>query len=227
MNRNYANYLLNKITEDYNKIGDKYSSVREKNWKEMSFLFDKYLEEENKVLDLGCGNGRFYPLFQEKKVDYLGIDSSHRLIKIAKEKYPEVRFETESIFDLDYDDRFDRIFSIAVLHHIPSEELRKEFLKMCFKFLKKDGILVLTVWNLKEKMNKGFNVFSFLKGLTMDKGDVFIPWYGAKEVYFHCFTLEELVQLSSEVGFEIIDKGEILVGLKPYSNFYIVCKKNG
>lgn len=220
MNNNYAKFLLNKITEDYNKIGDKYSSVRKEDWKEMSFLFD-CLNEGDKVLDLGCGNGRFYPLFKEKKVDYLGIDSSSKLIDIAKSNYPEVNFETVSLFDVQ--GNFDKVFSIAVLHHMPSKEMRKKFIEKCKSLLRYNGTLVLTVWNLEEKIKKR-SFFDFLK---LDRGDVLLPWYGAEKVFFHCFTLQELVQLVLEVDLEIIDKGEILVGKKPYSNFYIVCKKHG
>ncbi len=65
----------------------------------------------------------------------------------------------------------------------------------------------------------------FFDWIRLDKGDVFLPWYGSKDTYFHCFNLEELIQLvSKDAGFEIIDKGEILVGERPYSNFYIVLK---
>ena len=223
MNKNYANYLLNKITEDYNKIGDKYSSVRKEDWKEMSFLFDRYLKGQDKVLDLGCGNGRFYPAFKEREVDYSGHDSSSKLIEIAKKNYPEAKFEVSSVFDIK--GSFNKIFSVAVLHHMPSSELRERFIEQCYLLLKEEGILVLTVWNLKEKIKT--DIFGFLKKMGLEKGDTFLPWYGAEDVFFHCFTLEELVQLVSSKGFEIIDKGEILVGKKPYSNFYIVAKKHG
>lgn len=200
---------------DYNSIADKYSRVREKDWKEFGFLFDKYLSSEDKVLDLGCGNGRFYPVL--KKADYLGIDVSSKLIEIAKSNYPEAKFEVSAIESIS-DKSFDKIYSIAVLHHIPSHELRLEFLKEIKRALKNNGYLILTVWNLKEKVKKR----GFLDWFRLDRGDVFLPWYGSKDTYFHCFNLEELVQLGKEAGFEIIDKGEILVGERPYSNFYIV-----
>jgi SAM-dependent methyltransferase len=217
MNSKYAKKILDKTVLDYNSIADNYSRVREKDWKEFGFLFEKYLSSADKVLDLGCGNGRFYPAL--RNADYLGIDVSSELIKIAKKNYPEARFEVSSIESIP-DKSFDKIYSLAVLHHIPSRKLRLKFLKEIKRSLKDEGYLILTVWNLKEKMKKR----GFLDWLRLDKGDVFLPWYGSKDTYFHCFNLEELIQLGKEAGFEIIDQGEILVGERPYSNFYIVGK---
>ena len=220
MDSKYAKKILNKIVLDYNSIADKYSRVREKDWREFNFLFDKYLSPNDKVLDLGCGNARFYQSFKNKNVDYLGIDVSSKLIEIAKNNYPEGKFEVSSIESI-LSDSFNKVYSIAVLHHIPSHEFRLNFLKEIKRVLKDNGSLVLTVWNLKEKMKPR----SFLDWFRLDKGDVFLPWYGSRDTYFHCFNLEELIQLVSEAGFDVIDKGEILVGERPYSNFYIVGRK--
>lgn len=219
MDSKYAKKILLKTVLDYNSIADKYSRVREKNWKEFDFLFDKYLSSGDKVLDLGCGNGRFYPAFKKRNADYHGIDVSSKLIEIAQKRYPEARFEISSIESIE-SNSFGKIYSIAVLHHIPSHDLRLGFLREARRVLRNGGYLILTVWNLKEKMKKR----SFLSWFKLDKGDIFLPWYGSKDTYFHCFNLEELVQLAKEAGFEIIDKGEISVGERPYSNFYFVGK---
>jgi len=203
--------ILTKTVEDYNSISSKYSSVRSQGWKELSFLFDSVSYKE-KVLDLGCGNGRFYEDFISKGANYFGVDPSVEMIKICKDSYPQgdfrVAYGNELPFEEEY---FDKIFSIAVLHHIPSISSRKEFLKEARRVLKKNGLIFLTVWDLKEKAG--------------GKKNVMIPWYGSKGTYFHCFNLKELIQLVEESGFEVIKSGEILVGKKPYSNFYIIARK--
>ena len=71
----------------------------------MEFLFDR-LKEGDKVLDLGCGNGRFYDFFKKRKVDYVGIDNSERMIEIAKEKHPEARFGVSSGFETTFPDSY-------------------------------------------------------------------------------------------------------------------------
>ena len=226
MDIDYAKQILLKTVEDYNSIADKYSRVREKDWKEMDFLFDKYLDPKDRVLDSGCGNGRFYDSFIEKEVEYFGVDPSLNLIDIAKKNHPQGNFQVASGDSLPFSGNyFDKVFSIAVLHHIPSLDFRSQFLKEAKRVLKDDGYLILTVWNLKEKVDKDFNLLSWFKRRKLDKGDVFLPWYGSNNTYFHCFNLEELVQLVKDSGFEVLDKGEILVGQRPYSNFYIVAKK--
>lgn len=208
-----SKFILNKLKEDYNNIALKYSQVREKEWKEMDFLFDKVLEKD-KVLDLGCGNGRFYPAFKKRKAEYYGIDFSSKLIEIAKEKYPSGNFSVSDVFDLKFQNEFfDKVYSIAVLHHMPEEELRIKFLKEATRVLKTKGLLVLTVWDLKDKQKN-------------NEKDVFLSWYGAKDCYFHVFTLKELEELVIFSGLKIIEKGEIIVGQRPYNNFYIICQKN-
>jgi cyclopropane fatty-acyl-phospholipid synthase-like methyltransferase len=124
-----------------------------------------------------------------------------------KKKYPDCEFIVGDINKINK--LFDKVFSIAVLHHIPSQ-FQKTFLNEVKKVLKDDGTLTLTVWNLKEKA----------KG----KKEVYLPWYGTKGTYFYSFELEELIKLVNDTGLKVIESGEILVGEKPYSNFYIVAK---
>ncbi|MDD3292536.1 MAG: class I SAM-dependent methyltransferase [Candidatus Pacebacteria bacterium] len=220
MDNDYAKYILDKTKKDYNNIALKYSQVRSKEWREMEFLFDR-VDKNDKVLDLGCANGRFYPLFEKKEADYYGIDLSSNLIKIAKDKYPQARFSVGTGLEILFEDNFfDKIYSIAVLHHIPSEKLRKDFLKEINRVLKNKGLLILTVWNLKEKESKG------IKNEKLDQNDIFLSWYGADDCYFHIFDLYELENLVKEVGLKIIEKGEIIVGQRPYINFYIICEKH-
>ena len=208
MDDKIANKILIDTVKDYNSICDKYSSVREKEWKEFDFLFDD-IKKGEKVLDLGCGNGRFYKCL--KLADYIGIDPSSKLIDICRKNYPEGKFEVAYGHKLPFDDDyFDKIYSIAVLHHIPSEKQRIEFLKEIQRVVKGDGQIILTVWNLKDKA----------KG----EKEVFLPWYGSEKTFFYCFSLKELIQLVKDSGFEIIKSGEVLVGKKPYSNFYIIAR---
>jgi len=222
MDINYAKKILKKTVSDYNSIADKYSRVREKDWKEMDFLFE-HLKPDDVVLDLGCGNGRFFSSFKDAR--YFGVDPSSQLIGIAKNNHPQGNFRVASGDSLPFaDDYFDKVYSIAVLHHIPSFDLRLQFLKEAKRVLKPGGYLILTVWDLKEKL-KGKGFFHWLKARKLDKNDVFLPWHGSKDTYFHCFNLEELVQLVKDSGFEVLDKGEIAVGSRPYFNFYIVAKK--
>lgn len=53
-------------------------------------LFDKIkLEPGDRILDLGCGFGRFYKYFS--KYEYYGIDISEAMIKEAQKQYPEAK----------------------------------------------------------------------------------------------------------------------------------------
>ena len=128
MDKEYAKYLLNKTRQDYNAIAESFSSTRRFVWQGLEPLYNYALPRE-KVLDLGCGNGRLLQIFKEIDIDYTGVDSAEKLIEIAKKLYPNAKFQVVDALHLPFPtNHFDKIYSIAVLHHIPSNQLRLEFL---------------------------------------------------------------------------------------------------
>jgi len=213
MNEQYVKFLLNKTRKNYNLIAKDYSRTRGKMWEELKFL-KEYATNKDKILDLGCGNGRLYELFEEMPVDYYGIDISEKLIEIAKSRYPNTKFQVADALNLPFPDNFfNKIFSIAVFHHIPSEKFRLQFLKEAKRVLKPEGLLILTVWNIYQRKTAWKqivkNVFLSTFALSkLDFGDVFIPWknQSGKTVinrYFHHFSKRELKALAKKAGFEV------------------------
>jgi len=189
----------NEVAEDFYQTRRKYSSETEE--------LKAYVKENEKVLDLGCGTGRLYEIFKDKGVDYTGIDFSEELIKIAREKHGD-RFIVGDILSLPFPDKnFDSVWSIAVLHHIPSKELRKRTLGEIRRVLKPNGRVIVTCWKLKSFFRK----------------DVFIPFHG-KQRYYHIFTKRELEKLFKESGFKI-EESRFLKRNNKKTNILIIAKK--
>ncbi|MFC1630003.1 class I SAM-dependent methyltransferase [Patescibacteria group bacterium] len=224
MDKKYAQYLLQKTKDDYTAIADHFSRTRSFVWDDLK-VFEKYITSGEKVLDLGCGNGRLSEIY--KGTEYVGVDNSEKLIQIAKQKYPDNEFLVADAFQLPFPDNyFDKVFSIAVLHHIPSKELRLQFLKEVKRILKPKGLLIFTVWNLWNKRSawKLFLKFTLLKLLRkskLDYKDIFYPWKDQNgkimiSRYFHLFNKEELGNLLQNSGFKIREKGTLKRGFNTY-----------
>jgi ubiquinone/menaquinone biosynthesis C-methylase UbiE len=225
MDKKNAQQILSETKKHYSLAASHFSRARSRAWPEMKFLIDKYVKEKDKVLDLGCGNGRFSEFF----LDYLGVDSSQELIDIARENNPSKNFLVADALNLPLTDQsFDLIFSVSVLHHIPSKRLRSKFLQESKRVLKPGGTMILTVWDLWSNPNKRFTIIKSslisLIGLK-DFKDIEIDWYGAGKCYLHAFSLRELEKLAQENRFSLISSGRIeLKKKKNLSNFYLVLR---
>lgn len=229
MDTEYAKYLLNKTKEDYNLISEDFSRTRNYIWEELKFL-ERYAGNNERILDLGCGNGRLYELFKEKTIDYHGIDFSDKLIEIAKKCYPQFKFHVADALNLPFSANFfDKVFSIAVLHHIPSKELRLKCLKEIRRVLGPDGVLILSVWNLGNfrKFRIIFK-YAFLKILgksKLDFNDAFIPWGNKLLRYVHCFSKNELKELVEKAGFRIKEIKILKRKKSKESNILLIAEK--
>jgi tRNA (uracil-5-)-methyltransferase TRM9 len=230
MDVDYAKYLLEKTRQDYNLIAEDFSSKRIKPWEETKFLFDNYLIPGDKILDLGCGNGRYYLFVKDRGVDYFGIDSSERLIQIAKENYPKGKFQVGNALNLPFPNNFfDKVYSIAVLHHIPSKELRFKALNDIKQVLKPGGLLILTVWKFHQLREYylilKYTLLKLIGKSKLDWGDIFEPWGKKIKRYYHCFSKKELKNLVKKTGFKIKEIGAIKNTRGNRQNIYLIAEK--
>ena len=227
MKREIAKKLLKETEAGYDLMASKFSETRKYFWRGLEFISD-YAEEGDKVLDFGCGNGRILELFSGKNINYSGVDVSEKLIDIAKEKYPDRANDFQKISDSDSlslpSDSFNVVYSIAVFHHFPSKEYRENVAKELYRITKKDGHIIITVWNLWQwKYIK--NILcnwknKIFRKSSLDWNDCYISFTdneGKKfQRFHHAFTKGGLCKLFSDAGFniekcEIINKRNILL----------------
>ncbi len=230
MKEEVAKKILEKVKADYAVIAPQFSAKRQKFWDEMRD-FAESLGPGDRVLDLGCGNGRLYDALKEKSINYTGVDNSSELLNFAKKRWGENesrRFLPGDAINLDWwkGEKYDVVFLIATLHHIPSEDLRKKVLENVGKILAKDGFLIMTNWALFRKKYLTLvakNIILKLFGRSdLDFGDAVVPWKSSEtgkvmaERYVHAFTLRELKRLVKRTGFEVLENFYIRKGKKAH-----------
>lgn len=80
-------------------------------------------QKNETILDIGCGTGDLTKQIAELSEKVIGIDNSSQMIQTAQRKYPEISFIQADAKDYQLDNKFDAIFSNAVLHWIPQAEI--------------------------------------------------------------------------------------------------------
>jgi len=231
MDKQTQKELLNVVRKNYEDIADQFSETRKKYiWPELSEL-TKEIREDNNVLDVGCGNGRLLEVLQNKKVNYLGVDNSSKLLELARAKYPAMKFVEGDILDLSKipEINFDYVFCIAVLQHIPSKRLQIDAVKQLRNKVNESGKVVLTVWNMwSQKKFRDliikFFLLKLIKKNKMDLGDVLFDWKNAQGMsisrrYYHAFRKGELKRICKKAGFKVDNIYNDLY------NYYIILTK--
>ncbi len=74
------------------------------------------------ILDLGCGTGHLTEKIAKRGAEVIGIDSSKTMIEQARTNYSHLHFEVADARNLQFIEKFDAVFSNAVLHWIKEPE---------------------------------------------------------------------------------------------------------
>ncbi len=182
-------------------------------------------------MDLGCGNARVGVWLSKQKpnIEYVGIDISSEMLKIAQKNLPQGNFIQTPSSTLPFEDEsFDAIISIALFHHLPPQEMKKTTNEV-YRVLKPDRFFILTVWNTlvprfwKEHL---LSLWGAIKGKNR-LGELKIgfkdPEKGTKiERYVRVLTLGHLKKLLLTKGFIIEESG---YKGKNRRNLWIVARK--
>jgi len=218
MSHNPAQIIRN-ITANYNTIAKDWDISRYR----PSPIKIKLLKAVKKgmiVGDIGCGNGLIIPeVLKNGAKKYFGLDISSGLIKIAKNKYAteikkgKAELQVGNALKLPYkNNKFDVIFSFAVMHHLPGQENHLKFLQEINRVLKPGGKAVIINWNLLNK--KTSDKFQIKEKLVQTKKegynerDVFVTWKATPGLdvqrFIHIFISEELKFLAKRAKFKKI-----------------------
>lgn len=95
--------------------------------------------DEQVILDLGCGTGTLTVKLTDFSNKVIGVDSSQNMIYKAKEQFGNIEFKVCDALSLPFEKEFDVIFSNAVFHWINDHDA---LLKNIYKALKSQGLLV-------------------------------------------------------------------------------------
>lgn len=105
--------------------------------REEIIIWSQDLPEQAVILDFGCGEKPYYPLFQEKAKEYIGLD-----IQDSPEKSHNMNVVIQQGDRLPFSDEyFDAILSTQVLEHVEDLYFYVSELK---RVLKKDGRIFLS-----------------------------------------------------------------------------------
>lgn len=221
---------LNDINNDfYKRVEADFDASRKYPWKGWSKILGYIkptLNKKLRVLDIGCGNGRFAKYLIENLGDeiiYTGIDNNKSLLNITKKELESYEIEyklhnidivSEIINDkLVIDNKYDLVVAFGILHHIPSYNLRKTFIKQLIERSIDKGIIVITNWQftfqdkckerIVEPTTLGINEYE------LELNDYLLKWKRGKEAirYCHYVSEEEIDEILSKTdNTTLIDK---------------------
>lgn len=205
----------------YTHFGDSFSATRHRIQPGVRRVLDR-LKGDESILDLGCGNGELARELAKRghRGMYLGVDFSLPLLREAETqpdgfsaKFLQVDLTRLSAFSdqLSVEDGWSVITAFAVLHHIPSMDLRLNILRIVYRLLKTDGIFIHSNWQFlnSEKLKARIQPWeaAAISTSEIDTGDYLLDWRsGAKGLrYVHHFDERELNELAKAGGFRIMD----------------------
>jgi ubiquinone/menaquinone biosynthesis C-methylase UbiE len=104
-----------------------------------------------RVLDCGCGTGRFSKLFSDLGAEVVGVDTSPRMLAIAQSKVPTGTFQIADVLNLPFRSEFDLVISSQVLTHL---HRYREPLEAMRAALRPHGTIIIDIRNRLNPRNR-------------------------------------------------------------------------
>ena len=230
--------LLN-VKKVYDIIAESFDITRENRiWSNVEQFISKNISNSYRILDYGCGNGKYISLFDLDIHEYHAFDNCERFIKLINKKYPKVKTKVGDICQNNYQSEyFDFIICIAVIHHLSTFDRRVQMIVEIINMLKINGTALITAWTTDIGFNIPFDKFKhqsnkiFKKSVKInDDNDYMIPFSHNNinyNRYYHLFNYNDFIDII-DVAKKIITNHQITIVDYYYesNNYCIIIKKN-
>ncbi len=180
-----------------------------------------------RILDVGCGNGRFGAFLREnvtsnREIEYVGVDSSQELLELASKGLQQCEHMISTFVLLDLIERmlaekpllqpnrtYEVISLFGVMHHIPSYALRTQLLQELSQQLAPGGALLISFWQFAEHerfTQKVLEPTDFgVDSSELEVGDFLLPWDSSENArYCHYADAQEQEKLLAATGLELL-----------------------
>ena len=198
----------------YEAYEDRYKTAHEKgvSWTQMKntpivmdIIKRYHLHPEQSLLEIGCGEGRDSATVLENGFHLIATDISPEAINYCKKKMPdfESKFMVLDCLSSDLDEKFDFIYSVAVVHMLVLDEDRNGFYQFIHRHLKSDGIaLICSMGDGNYEMQSDISNAFELQEREHETGKMMVAGTSCRMVSFSTFENELLRN-----GLKIIEKG--------------------
>lgn len=174
-----------------------------------------------RVLDVGCGNGRFATFLADEGVSdfhYTGIDFDEALLDHAQQRLSEAgiafRLETRDILQQPFGDdgsHFDLVVMFGVMHHIPAYENRRLMLGQLVNQLADGGLLMVTAWAFMDHEKLSQRVISWnseavpeaYRNLDIEPHDYLLDWKRGQHALRYCHHVDVTEQARLLADFSV------------------------
>ena len=108
----------------FDTLASSWDDVQVRNEEVIDFILTKgAVTKGADVLDIACGTGVLFPDYIEREVSSVtGIDISDEMLKVAKDKFPQVRLICDDAETYDFQDKYDVIMIYNAFPHFPNPE---------------------------------------------------------------------------------------------------------
>lgn len=208
MTKETINRILQINKEFYESVALEFDVTRQYAWEGWEYVIEEVNEEFGdksiRILDLGCGNGRFYKFIKNEyrgTCEYIGVDNNEKLLELAYKELGEkdnVRFLLGDVIktglgkkETYQNSKYDLIVAFGIAHHIPDKYLRLNWVLEQAKLLEAGGLLAIAFWNYnKDKRFKPI-VMEEKTVKDLEDGDYFITWNNKQIRYMHIYDEQE------------------------------------
>ena len=124
-----------------------------------------FSKKNSKILDLGCGNGRFGIVFSEMAVEYEGIDPMKECIdfcKYAFSDFDHIKFHHTPVHHPEY----------GLKGNVPKEQFTLKYPDNTF-----DDVIVYSVFTHLQTLETAQNYMREIKRVMKPGSNLFVTWY--------------------------------------------------